>query len=147
MRNIETLYLYSGLLLPLFYLPQIVKLLNDHSGLASYSLSKAVIQGALRFPSLFFGVYVVHNSTLITIVSMDLIGRTIEFAVAIRALVLYGCSPMEIIFRVFPLETLFARGAIDNLDLDSVKFAHGLHTHALTSDEPLVLPQHTTGQI
>lgn len=144
MRSLEILYLCSGLLLPLFYAPQIAKLLSDSSGLASYSLSKAAVQGALRFPALLFGMFVVQNTLFIAIVALDLLGRSVEFAVAIRALVRHGCSPREILLRVLPVHALRTPRRRPAPAFDLYSSAPAL---ALAPDEPLVLPEHATGQI
>ena len=83
---IEPLYLVTGLLLPLFYFPQIKKLYVDDTGLSSYSTSKAGAQLLLRVPALIFAVFVVNSNYMIVVLTFDLLGRLVEFVVAIHAL-------------------------------------------------------------
>lgn len=136
MSLIEVLYLCSGLMLPLFYAPQIAKLLHDRTDLASYSLSKAAVQGALRFPALLFGLFVVQNNLFVLIVSLDLLGRTAEFFVAIASLLRQGSTPGQIFCRLLPAH------AFGSSTVHAISQANNL-----APDEPLVVPQHSTGQI
>lgn len=83
---IEFLYVFSGLVLPAFYLPQILKLARDQTGLAGYSLGKATSQLLLRLPALVFVVTVVQNPLMNLVVSMDVLGRGVELVTAIASL-------------------------------------------------------------
>jgi len=83
---IEFLYVFSGLMLPAFYLPQILKLARDQTGLAGYSLGKATSQLLLRLPALVFVVAVVQNPLMNLVVSMDVLGRGVELVTALTSL-------------------------------------------------------------
>lgn len=96
---VEFLYLGSGLLLPVFYVPQIVKLWNDDTRLGSYSLSKATAQLLLRLPALAFALFIVNHTFMTVVLTTDVIGRFIEFLVAIRSLRKQGVSVREVAFR------------------------------------------------
>lgn len=99
---VEFMYLGSGLLLPLFYVPQIVKLWNDDTRLGSYSLSKATAQLLLRLPALAFAVLIVNHAYMTVVLTMDVLGRLVEFLVAIRALRKQGVSLREVASRFNP---------------------------------------------
>ena len=70
--SIEIAYLLTGLILPVFYIPQIVRLLRDSTGIASYSLYKASWQFMLRLPNLVFVVVVVQNRFMLVMLVADL---------------------------------------------------------------------------
>lgn len=78
--------LIAGLILPLFYIPQIQKLRRDHSGLAAYSLRKAIAQLALRGVGMVYIVVVNQDPFIVLVIAADVLGRSIELAVAITAL-------------------------------------------------------------
>lgn len=101
-QMIELVYILSGVVLPVFYGPQVIRLLKDRSNLASYSLSKSVIQLALRFPALVFGVLVVSSPAFVFCVALDLLGRVCECSAAILALSRQGNSTFEILSRMNP---------------------------------------------
>lgn len=84
--TIEIAYLLTGLILPVFYIPQIVRLLRDSTGIASYSLYKAAWQFTLRLPTLVFAVVVVQNGFMIVVLAADLTGRVGEIAAAVHSL-------------------------------------------------------------
>ena len=84
--SIEIAYLLTGLILPVFYIPQIVRLLRDSTGIASYSLYKASWQFMLRLPTLVFAVVVVQNGFMIVVLAADLTGRVGEIAAAVHSL-------------------------------------------------------------
>lgn len=86
MNELSWLYLATGLLLPLFYIPQIRKLLADHSELAAYSMSKAVAQLALRFIGMAYVILVNQDQNIIWVIAADVLGRSAELAVACGAL-------------------------------------------------------------
>ena len=104
---IGLLYVASGLLLPLFYAPQILRLRRDATKLDSYSLSKAVAQFLLRIPALLFAIAVVRNDLMIFVVALDLVGRFTEVAVALSSLRRQGYSWVECLRRVLPWEISF----------------------------------------
>ena len=83
---VELLYFASGLILPAFYVPQIVRLLRDDTGLAGYSIGKSASQFALRWPALLFSILVVKNDLMTLVVALDALGRTIELGSAIWSL-------------------------------------------------------------
>lgn len=109
---IENLYLLSGLLLPAFYLPQILRLLRDQSKLEGYSLSKATAQLLLRLPVLPFAFFVVGNTVMNIVCVADVSARLFELCVSIHALkrqkvdsrkILHRCNPFR--SGMVPLES------------------------------------------
>lgn len=98
---IEYAYLISGLILPLFYLPQIFKLRNDSSLLASYSLSKSTAQFILRLPTLAFAYFIVASPFMNVVLAADVIGRGVELVVAARSMDRQGVSAKGILERMF----------------------------------------------
>ena len=99
---IDALYVVSGLLLPLFYLPQILRLLADQTDLASYSVSKAAIQLLLRMPALAFAVFTVDNDLMTLVLTLDLLGRAAEVAAAYRAMRRQGADVWTCMRRFLP---------------------------------------------
>lgn len=93
---VEVVYLASGLVLPIFYLPQIVKLYGDSTRLASYSLSKAFAQFLLRLPTLVFALMVVDNTFMSIVLIADLMGRAVELGMAIWSLSMQQMTWREI---------------------------------------------------
>ena len=140
MSHIEFAYLLSGIVLPLFYAPQVIKILNDDTLLSSYSLSKSTIQGALRFPALLFGIYVVNNALFTLIVSLDLLGRSIEFGSALWSLRRQGCSPRQIFRRMTPWHSQDQSEAYHASDDKPCQLARDepLVTHQSSHKTPLV---------
>jgi len=108
---VSALYICSGLLLPLFYIPQILRLWRDRTLLGSYSLCKASAQLVLRVPALLFAISVVHSDLMIFVLTLDLIGRFAEVLVAMASLRRQGGSWRHCIMRVAPLSAsrLFGR--------------------------------------
>ena len=100
---ISSLYVASGLLLPIFYEPQILRLWRDATKLGSFSLSKAVAQLLLRFPALLFSIVVVRNDLMIFVLALDLAGRSVEVAVALGSLRKQGCCLVECLRRTLPV--------------------------------------------
>jgi hypothetical protein len=118
MTLVEAVYVVAGIALPAYYLPQILRCANDDTLLASYSMSKAATQWALRAAMLPF-VFGVGNSTMTWVVSLDFVGRSLEFGVAVRSLHLQGLSAGEILERCFPIRWLLTRlrqGASPQID-------------------------------
>lgn len=108
MTLVEAVYVVAGIALPAYYLPQILRCASDDTLLASYSMSKAATQWALRAAMLPF-VFGVGNTTMTWVVSLDFLGRTVEFGVAVRSLHLQGLSGGEILERCFPIRWLLTR--------------------------------------
>jgi hypothetical protein len=81
-----TLYVITGLLLPLFYLPQIQKLRSDVSCLAAYSLHKAIAQLALRLVGMAYVVFVNQDPYIMLVIAADVLGRSTELGFALRAM-------------------------------------------------------------
>lgn len=94
----EVAYIVGGLLLPLFYLPQVTSCWRDRTGLASYSVSKCVTQVACRVVMMPF-IVAYGPALMVFIVSIDLLGRLVELWAAIRALRLVGWSWQAIVVR------------------------------------------------
>ena len=82
----DWLYLATGLTLPLFYIPQILKLLRDHTKLAAYSMTKAIAQLLLRAVGLLYVFTVNLDPNIMIVIGADVLGRSIELAVAINAM-------------------------------------------------------------
>lgn len=108
MTLVEAVYVVAGIALPAYYLPQILRCASDDTLLASYSMSKAATQWALRAAMLPF-VFGVGNTTMTWVVSLDFLGRSLEFGVALRSLHLQGLDAKEIMERCFPVRWLLAR--------------------------------------
>lgn len=118
MTAVEIVYLICGFVLPLFYLPQILRLHTDSSNLSSYSLSKAVIQWALRLPALAFGIQI-ENSLFVVCVLMDLAGRLCEISFAIQALHRQGNSLRQMASRLNPMAAHPPRHAKEILQIEA----------------------------
>lgn len=103
---IEFIYLVTGLLLPLFYVPQILRIREDQSLLAAYSLNKATAQLILRLPALVFAVAIVQNDYMIVVLCADVLGRLLEWATAIWVLRRQDMSKKLILKRINPLRFL-----------------------------------------
>lgn len=101
MAPVEWVYVASGMLLPLFYLPQMLRFRHDESNLHSYSLSKSMIQSSLRFPALVFGLHL-QSTVYLICVTFDLLGRLCELGCAIHALRRQGNSYRQIFARMSP---------------------------------------------
>lgn len=104
----ETVYVFAGILLPAYYLPQMLKCAADETRLAAYSMSKAASQLALRMAMLPF-VFGIGNLTMTCVVALDFAGRAAEFAIAVWSLSRQGVTPGEILNRCLPFGRL--RGA------------------------------------
>lgn len=103
---IEFTYLITGLLLPLFYVPQILRIREDRSLLAAYSLNKATAQLILRLPALIFAVVVVQSDYMIIVLCADVLGRVVEWATAVWVLRKQDMSKKLILKRINPLRFL-----------------------------------------
>lgn len=101
----ETVYVLAGILLPAYYVPQMLKCAADDTRLAAYSMSKAASQLALRMAMLPF-VFGIGNPTMTCVVALDFAGRASEFAVAVWSLSRQGLRPREILSRCLPLGRL-----------------------------------------
>jgi hypothetical protein len=108
---IEYLYLISGVVLPLFYLPQILRFRNDRTELASYSLSKAMCQFLLRIPALLFAIFVVQNGFMNFVLGLDLLGRAAELAMAANCLRRQGLTGRDVLNRMVP--AIWSPGEVD----------------------------------
>lgn len=86
MQSLTSLaYITAGIILPMYYVPQVVRLLSDDSGLTSYSMSKSATQTSLRIIMMPF-VVGVGNPTMTCIVALDLAGRLAELSAAVHSL-------------------------------------------------------------
>lgn len=113
----ETVYVFAGILLPAYYLPQMAKCAADKTRLAAYSMSKASSQLALRMAMLPF-VFGIGNLTMTCVVALDFAGRASEFAIAVWSLSRQGVKPREILSRCLPfgrLRNAEAAGAVPNV--------------------------------
>jgi hypothetical protein len=107
--TVELLYLASGVVLPLFYLPQMLRIYNDRTRLASYSLIKALCQLLLRLPAMAFAVAVVGNGFMVFVLALDIAGRLAELCIAIWSLRSQGVDWASIAGRLLPLELVRRR--------------------------------------
>jgi hypothetical protein len=101
----ETVYVVAGILLPAYYLPQMLTCAVDETRLAAYSMSKAASQLALRMAMLPF-VFGIGNLTMTCVVALDFAGRASEFAIAVWSLSRQGATPREILSRCLPFGRL-----------------------------------------
>lgn len=101
----ELVYVVAGILLPAYYLPQMLKCAVDETRLAAYSMSKAASQLALRMAMLPF-VFGFDNLTMTCVVALDFAGRASEFAIAVWSLSRQGVPPREILTRCLPFGPL-----------------------------------------
>lgn len=99
MTSVEIVYVLAGIVLPLFYLPQIRRCTQDTTLLASYSLRKSAFQCALRVAMMPF-ILQVANQTMVMVVSLDLTGRGLELLAALMSLRAQGMSWSGIALRV-----------------------------------------------
>lgn len=99
MVNWEVVYVCAGVVLPLFYLPQIRRCSADQSGLASYSLRKAGFQFVLRAVMMPF-ITQVGSPTMTFVVALDLAGRGAELLAAVLSLRAQGSSWVAIAVRL-----------------------------------------------
>ena len=95
----EVVYVCAGVVLPLFYLPQIRRCSADQSGLASYSLRKAGFQFVLRVVMMPF-ITQVGSPTMTFVVALDLAGRGAELLAAVLSLRAQGSSWVAIGLRL-----------------------------------------------
>ena len=102
MTFVETTYVVAGVLLPLFYLPQVVRCMRDDTGLVSYSLRKAGVQFTLRLLMMPF-ILGIGNLTMTVVVSLDLLGRATELLAAITSLRAQGFGWRQIALRLSPV--------------------------------------------
>lgn len=110
---IELLYFATGIALPIFYAPQITRLLNDNTKAASFSLSKAMWQFFLRLPALLFAIVVVKSGFMIIVLLFDLAGRAGEIAAAVISLRRQGVDYNAIFARIHPV---FKQGKVRSPD-------------------------------
>lgn len=89
---IEFVYVFCGLILPAFYIPQIIKLSKDQTKLAGYSIGKAISQFLLRIPALIFTIFIIKHPLMNLVVVLDVLGRGIELGVALIAMRRQGVS-------------------------------------------------------
>ena len=101
----ESVYVVAGILLPAYYVPQMLKCAVDETRLAAYSMSKAASQLALRMAMLPF-VFGFDNLTMTCVVALDFGGRASEFAIAVWSLSRQGATPREILNRCLPFGRL-----------------------------------------
>ncbi len=106
----EAVYVGAGILLPAYYLPQMLKCAVDETRLAAYSMSKAASQLALRMAMLPF-VFGFDNLTMTCVVALDFGGRASEFAIAVWSLSRQGATTREILNRCLPFGRLQDVGA------------------------------------
>lgn len=99
MTSAEIVYVLAGIVLPLFYLPQIRRCMQDQTMLASYSLRKSAFQCALRVAMMPFIMHVA-NQTMVMVVSLDLMGRGLELLAALMSLRAQGSSWQAMALRV-----------------------------------------------
>lgn len=102
MTLITLTYIAAGMILPLYYVPQILRLAKDDSGLESYSMSKSATQTTLRVAMMPF-VFGVGNMTMTFIVCLDLLGRLIELGTAVSALRRQGFAWRRIFMMCRPV--------------------------------------------
>lgn len=102
MNVIQVVYVAAGLLLPLYYVPQVLKCWRDDTQLAAYSLGKSGTQLLLRTLMLPF-VYGVGDPTMSFIVSLDFAGRAAEYVAAVMALRRQSNTWRNIAQRSLPL--------------------------------------------
>jgi hypothetical protein len=103
MNVTQVVYVAAGLLLPLYYVPQVLKCWRDDTQLAAYSLGKSGTQLLLRTLMLPF-VYGVGDPTMSFIVSLDFAGRAAEYVAAVLALRRQSSSWLHIAQRSLPLK-------------------------------------------
>lgn len=96
----EALYLASGVILPLYYAPQIRACVRDDTRLEAYSLRKAANQLALRVAGMPFLVGTIGNHFLTFVVCLDVAGRSCEVGAALYSLRRQGVSWSDITRRL-----------------------------------------------
>jgi len=101
LNSTQLIYIAAGLLLPLYYVPQIRRCLADRTLLASYSMGKSGPQLMLRIAMMPF-VFSVGDMTMSVIVSLDLLGRLAEMWAAVWSLRRQGQGWIAIARRSIP---------------------------------------------
>lgn len=101
MSWVQVVYVVAGLVLPLYYVPQITRCWHDRTGLASYSMGKSGTQLMLRSLMMPF-VYGVGDPTMSFIVSLDFAGRAAEYCAAVLSLRRQGEPWQRIVRRSLP---------------------------------------------
>lgn len=101
MELVQLVYIAAGLLLPLYYVPQIRRCLQDRTLLLSYSLGKSGTQLLLRIIMMPF-VFKIGDATMCVIVGLDLVGRAAELGAAVRSLRNQDESWSAILRRLVP---------------------------------------------
>lgn len=91
-------YVVAGLILPLFYVPQLRALCTDTTHLESYSISTSTVQLGCRVVMMPF-VAITGNATMITIVGLDLAARGVIVLAAAQALRRQGWTWREVVRR------------------------------------------------
>lgn len=119
LNAIQYLYIAAGLVLPLYYIPQIRRCMRDETLLSSYSMGKSGTQFVLRLSMMPF-VFSVGDVTMSCIVSLDLLGRGAELFGAMFSLRRQGQSWAEIRLRAWPVLSRASRtvgkGGVDRSD-------------------------------
>lgn len=119
MTIIEWVYLSAGVLLPLFYVPQMVRCLRDETGLGSYSLRKAGVQLMLRILMMPF-ILSFSDLTMTVVVSLDLLGRATELLAAITSLRAQGFGWQLIARRLSPVRVPSAASTAANFATNAI---------------------------
>lgn len=101
----QSLYLLAGIIMPIFYLPQILSCIRDSTGLKSFSVSKSMCQLLLRVAMLPFLV-IVDNPIILGIALFDIAGRVTEFVVAIGSLRRQKWTWRRIASRISPAHSI-----------------------------------------
>jgi len=79
---LKFLYIASGSLIVLVYIPQIIRLLKDKTGAYSISLVSWASWAVLRIPAMMYALAVTNDIIMFLIVGGDLLGRIGVFGIA-----------------------------------------------------------------
>ena len=103
---LSKIYLATGLVLPMFYIQQVVVCMRDQSRLHAFSMSKATTQLLLRLSMIPF-LLTIDSREILCIALLDLIARFAEVFAAISSLRRQEVTFDEILHRSNP----FSRGS------------------------------------
>lgn len=113
----QAIYVMAGLILPVFYIPQILHCVRDNTGLHAFSMSKSTFQLLLRLSMLPF-LLQVNNTVILSIALFDIFGRIAEFSVSIGSLRRQKWSWSSIALRLSPIKPVkvfFARIRLESV--------------------------------
>ena len=78
---LATIYIVASIMLPMFYIKQIMKYINGGNGVGDLCFKTEIIQASLRIPALLYCVSIANGPVFLS-VFLDLIGRAAKLITA-----------------------------------------------------------------